>query len=119
MKRKITLNPNTKYAYKNKKFSARASPVAQCQITFLQCRRCRKCWFNPGSGRSPGGGNGTPLPVFLLGKCHGQRSLAGYGPWGHKDSDTTEATEHIVSLCIMNVLSNCYFSLIMVGEYSK
>ena len=23
-------------------------------------------------------------------KSHGQRSLAGYSPWGHKDSDTTE-----------------------------
>ena len=34
----------------------------------------------PGSGRSPGEGNGKPLqyPVFLPGKFHGQRSLAGY-----------------------------------------
>ena len=31
----------------------------------------------PGSGRSPGEGNG-------------QRSLSGYSPWGHKESDTTE-----------------------------
>ena len=31
-----------------------------------------------------------PTPVFLPGESHGQRSLAGYGPWGHKDSDTTE-----------------------------
>ena len=31
-----------------------------------------------------------PIPVFLLGKSHGQRSLAGYSPGGHKDSDTTE-----------------------------
>ena len=29
-------------------------------------------------------------PVFLAGKSHGQRSLAGYSPWGHKESDTTE-----------------------------
>ena len=29
-------------------------------------------------------------PVFLPGKSHGQRSLVGYGPWGHKKSDTTE-----------------------------
>ena len=36
----------------------------------------------PGSGRSPGKGNGTL--VFLLGKSHGQRSLEGYSPWGHK-----------------------------------
>ena len=28
-------------------------------------------------------------PVFLLGKSHGQRSQAGYSPWGHRESDTT------------------------------
>ena len=33
-----------------------------------------------------------PTPVFLPGKSHGQRSLAGYSPWGHKESDTTEVT---------------------------
>jgi len=31
-------------------------------------------------------------PVFLPGESHGQRSLAGYCPWCHKESDTTEAT---------------------------
>ena len=29
-------------------------------------------------------------PVFLLREFHGQRSLVGYSPWGHKKSDTTE-----------------------------
>ena len=29
-------------------------------------------------------------PVFFQGKCRGQRSLVGYGPWGHKGWDTTE-----------------------------
>ena len=43
----------------------------------------------PGSGRSPGGVNGKPTPVFLPGKLHGQKSLAGYSPWGHN-----LATEH-------------------------
>ena len=42
----------------------------------------------PGSGRSPGGRHGN----FLPGKCHGQRSLAGYSPWGCPELDTTEAT---------------------------
>ena len=28
--------------------------------------------------------------VFLPGKFHGQRSLVGYSPWSHKESDTTE-----------------------------
>ena len=32
----------------------------------------------------------APTPVFLPGKFHGQRSLAGYSPWGYKESDTTE-----------------------------
>ena len=31
-----------------------------------------------------------PTPVFLPGKFYGQRSLAGYSPWGHKELNTTE-----------------------------
>ena len=37
----------------------------------------------------PGEGNGNPAPVFLPGKSHGQKNLAGCYPWGHKESDTT------------------------------
>ena len=44
----------------------------------------------PGLGRFLGGGHGNPTPVFLPGESHGQRRLAGYSPWGHKKSDTTE-----------------------------
>ena len=35
-----------------------------------------------------------PTAVFLPGESHGQKSLAGSSPEGHKESDTTEATEH-------------------------
>ena len=46
----------------------------------------------PGLERSPGGERAwQPTLVFLPGDCHGQRSLVGYSPWGHKESDT-EAT---------------------------
>ena len=38
----------------------------------------------PGSGRSPGEGNGNPLQYSCLENPHGQRSLVGYSPWGHK-----------------------------------
>ena len=31
-------------------------------------------------------------PVLLPGEAHGQKSLAGYSPWGHKELDTTEVT---------------------------
>ena len=33
-------------------------------------------------------------PVSLPGESYGQRSLAGCGPWGHKELDLTEVTEH-------------------------
>ena len=42
----------------------------------------------PRSGRYPGGGNGTHSSI-LAGEFHGQRSLVGYNPWGHKESDKT------------------------------
>ena len=35
-----------------------------------------------------------PTPVFLPGKSHGQRSLAGYSTWGCKESDTNERLTH-------------------------
>ena len=57
-----------------------------------QCRRLiRDSGLTPGSGRSPGEGNGSSLTlVFLPGESQGQRSLEGYSPWGHKELDTVE-----------------------------
>ena len=43
----------------------------------------------PELGKSPGEGHS---PAFLAGESHGQRSLVGYSPWGHKKSDTTKVT---------------------------
>ena len=39
----------------------------------------------PGLGRSPGEGNGNPLPVFWPGEFYGR-----YSPWGRKESDMIE-----------------------------
>ena len=36
-----------------------------------------------------------PTAVLLPGKFHGQRSLVGYSPWGHKELDMTERLTHI------------------------
>ena len=44
----------------------------------------------PGFGRSPGGAHGNPLQYSFLKNPHGRRSLAGYSPWGYKESDMTE-----------------------------
>ena len=43
--------------------------------------------------RFPGEGHSNPFQI-LPGESCGWRSLAGYSPWGRKESDTTEATEH-------------------------
>ena len=50
----------------------------------------------PGSGRFPGGGGGSgnPLQYSCLENPRRQRSLVGFSLWGHKESDTTEMTEH-------------------------
>ena len=44
----------------------------------------------PGLGRSPGRGHVNPIQYSCLENPHGQRSLGGYSPWGHKESDMTE-----------------------------
>ena len=55
--------------------------------TRLQCRRPG---FNSWVRKIPWRRTWQPTPVFLPGKSHGQRSLAGYSPRGDKESDTTE-----------------------------
>ena len=46
----------------------------------------------PGSGRCPWGRPWQPTSLFVPGEFYGQRSLVGYSPWGHKESDATEVT---------------------------
>ena len=50
----------------------------------------------PGLGRSPGGGHGNPFQNSCLENPHGQRSLAGYSPWGGRESDMTERLSPLV-----------------------
>ena len=54
------------------------------------CRRCRRHGFNPWVGKIPWRRAWQPTPVFLSGRSHGPRSLAGCSPWGRKELDTTE-----------------------------
>jgi len=51
--------------------------------------------FIPGSGRSPGGGHGTPLQYSCLENSMDRGAWQAYTPQGHKESDTTEvAAQH-------------------------
>ena len=51
--------------------------------------------------------NWQPTPIFLPGEFHGQRSLAGYSPWGRKESDTTERLTHTTHM-LKNEIAGSY-----------
>ena len=57
-----------------------------------QCRRLKRRRFNRLVRKIPWRRKWQLTLVILLGESHGQRSLVGYGPQGHKESDTTEVT---------------------------
>ena len=52
----------------------------------------KRCGFDPWVEKMPWRRAWQPTLVFLPGESHGQRSLAGYSPYGGKESDMTEAT---------------------------
>ena len=56
------------------------------------CLQCRRPGFDPWIGKIPCRRAWQPTPVLLPGESHGQRSLAGYSPWGHKEWDTERLT---------------------------
>jgi len=79
----------------------RASPVAQMVKNLPECRRLESdLWV----GKIPWNREWQFIPVSLTGEFHRQRSLVGYSPWGHKQSDTgKQLTLFIVDLqCSVN-----------------
>ena len=54
------------------------------------CLQCRRPGFSPWVGKIPWRREWQPTPVFWPGESHGQRSLAGDSPWGHKEWDMIE-----------------------------
>ena len=55
-----------------------------------QYKSHKRCGFDPWVRKIPWSRKWQCTPVFLPGKSHGQKSLAGYSPWDHKETDTTE-----------------------------
>ena len=56
-------------------------------------------WFGPWVRKIPCRREQQPTPVFLPGESHGQRSLAGYHPWGHELDMTQRLTHDMVIIC--------------------
>ena len=60
----------------------------------------QETWVQSWVGKIPRRRAWQPIPVFLPGESHGQRSLVGYRPWGHRELDTTEwlsTTQHKIN----------------------
>ena len=57
--------------------------------------------LTPGLGRFPRRRKWQPTPVFLPGKSQGQRTLVGYSPRGHRESDTTEGVNNRDQACFL------------------
>ena len=65
--------------------------------------QCKRCMFDPRVRKIPWRRKWQPTPVFLPGKSHGPRSLAGYRPWGPKTvRHDLAATEQQGTLSIQN-----------------
>ena len=73
-----------------------------------QCRRSKRCWFNLWVVKMPWRREWQPTPVFLPGESQGQRRLAGYSPWGPKESDTTEHTHYILCKSLVFLQGLCW-----------
>ena len=72
---------------------------------FRICQQCGRPGFNLWVGKIPWRKEWLPTPVFLPGEFHGQKGLAGYSPWGHKESDTTEwLSLHFTSFSLPNFM---------------
>ena len=58
------------------------------------CLQSRRPRFDPWVGKIPWRKEWQPTPVFLPREFHGQKSLAGYRPWGRRELDQTERLTH-------------------------
>ena len=67
------------------------------------CRRYKRLGFNPWVGKILWRRKWQPTPVFLTEKSHGQMSLVGYSPWGHKELDMTEHIYYTGTCCSLAI----------------
>ena len=74
------------------------------------CRRRKRRGFDPWVWKIPWRRAWQLTPVFLPGESHGQRGLAGYSPWGRKESDRTERLSlSLPPMCVCTSLSQVGF----------
>ena len=96
-----------------------------------QCKRHKRCVFDPWVSKIPWRRKWQPTPVFFPGKFRGQRSLMGYNPWGCKELDMTDwtfmqwvITEKSFHVLIFHCLCSCFcplsnFFLFFTSEFRE
>ena len=109
-----------------------------CKESTCNAGEAGRCEFNPRVGKIPWRRAWQPTRI-LAWRIHGERSLVEYSPWGQKESDTTEVTEHACThmmaspymvhiymrqeaFCILFVLSprnQCVSSLYSVSVWTR
>ena len=80
-----------------------APQMASGKESACQGRRCKRLRFSPWVGKIPWRRKWQPTPIFLPGESHGQRRLADYSPWGHKESDTAKHTQTSTNFITYNL----------------
>ena len=91
-----TALPRTEFSYRLRRCRARMGfpGGASGKEPACQCKGWKRCGFDPWVGKIPWRRTWQPTSICLPGESYRQRSLAGYSPWGHRESDRTEATWH-------------------------
>ena len=83
-------------------------------LSFMQCRRPG---FDPWIGKVPWRREWLPSPVFLPGEFHGQRSLADYSSWGHKELEMTEWLTLFILFYDLSILSINFLSDVLFVNF--
>ena len=76
----------------------------------------RETGFNLWVGKIPWRRKWQSTPVLMPGKFHGWRSLMGYSPWGHKESDTTERL-HFTNSCYQVKFTNNFSICLITSQW--
>ena len=84
--------------------------VKKFQTVKKFCLQCRRPWFSPWVRKIPWRREWLLTLVFLPEEFHGQRSLAGYSPWGHKELDTTERLSTTAYYIVLDLTFRPYHS---------
>ena len=114
----LNLNFDISNVFYNKTFTTPGGSSGK--ESTCQCRRCKRCGFDPWVSKIPWKRKWHPTVVLSPGKFHGQRSLVGYTPRDLKELDTIEYIPENLAFAFITCLPHilCIYSLFQMSLYS-